>query len=107
MVSSNALRCVSAQTTFGYVLRSASRIAATRSGASGFAVLPRFTFGATGSLTAIARAWAAETPSMAAFRAAGLSVCGGVSLGEAALDPSLCVYPSRSSISIGLQAERN
>ncbi len=29
---------VSAQTTFGYAFRSAARIAATRSGASGFAV---------------------------------------------------------------------
>src|ERR1700679_1032986 len=41
IVSSNAFRCVSAHTTFGYVLRSASRMAFTRSGASGFTVFFR------------------------------------------------------------------
>src|SRR6185437_5251936 len=46
--SSHALRWFSAQTALGYAFSSPSRIAAIRSGASGFAVLPRFAFAETG-----------------------------------------------------------
>src|SRR6185437_5244876 len=53
--SSHALRWFSAQTALGYAFSSASRIAAIRSGASGFAVLPRFAFAETGSDAAIFR----------------------------------------------------
>ncbi len=63
-VSSHAFRWFSAHTTSGYVFRNASRIAATRSGASGFTVLPTRFFLATGSVAAIARA---ASPSGEAF----------------------------------------
>lgn len=53
-------------------------MAATRSGASGLAVLPFLIFGETGSLAAIFRAFAAGTPSMASLRLAGVSFWGGV-----------------------------
>jgi hypothetical protein len=39
--------------------------------------LPRFTFGATGSLAAIFFAFAASTPSIAALRFAAETFCGG------------------------------
>lgn len=48
-----------------------------RSGASGFFVLPGLILGEMGSLTAIFFAFAGGTPSIAAWRCAGESLCGG------------------------------
>jgi hypothetical protein len=75
--SSHALRWFNAHFALGYAFFKASRIAATRSGASGFELFPRLTFAATGSVAAIARAFApggaTDTVAVAFFSA--LFVC--------------------------------